>query len=144
MTMDCSPCRTPTWWGANIHDNWGSILSPSAKPTKILSIMVILSTGLGTPVSTATGGPVPVPYSEPIQRFTRIWEAIADVSESLPVFEPVGFDPGSLAALIPLSQEIVQDSPNLDAALQAAIAGAFALKLDQLSIAKILADTALS
>jgi len=70
-------------------------------------------------------------------------EAVADISESIPVFQPVTLDPGSLAALIPLSQEIVQDSPNLDAALQTAIAGAFALKLDQLSIAKILADTAI-
>ena len=70
-------------------------------------------------------------------------EAANDIQESVPVFEPVVMDPKTLAVLIPLSLEIVQDSPNLDAALQQSISSAFALKLDQLSIAKILADTAI-
>ena len=68
-------------------------------------------------------------------------EAANDIQESIPVFSPVELNPRTLAALIPLSLEIVQDSPNLDAALQASISAAFALKLDQLGIAKILADT---
>ena len=68
-------------------------------------------------------------------------EGTSDIQESIPVFSPVELNPKTLAALIPLSLEIVQDSPNLDAALQASISAAFALKLDQLGIAKILADT---
>ena len=68
-------------------------------------------------------------------------EAANDITESVPVFAPVSLDPKTLAVLIPLSLEVVQDSPNLDAALRQSISGAFALKMDQLSIAKILADT---
>jgi hypothetical protein len=67
-------------------------------------------------------------------------EGVEDISESLPVFSPVALNPTALVALIPLSMEVVQDSPNLDAALSMALAGSFAGKLDALSIAKILAD----
>jgi HK97 family phage major capsid protein len=70
-------------------------------------------------------------------------EAADDIDESVPVFTPVVLDPKTLAVLIPLSLEIVQDSPNLDAALRQSISSAFALKLDQLTIAAILADTAI-
>jgi len=70
-------------------------------------------------------------------------EAANDVSESIPVFSPITLDPKSLVALIPLSMELVQDSPNLDSALQTSIAAAFATKLDTLSLAVILADTSI-
>ncbi|MBW2649538.1 MAG: phage major capsid protein [Deltaproteobacteria bacterium] len=68
-------------------------------------------------------------------------EAANDITESVPVLEPVDLDPKMLAALIPLSVEIVQDSPNLDAALQMSLAAAFASKLDALGVATILADS---
>jgi len=68
-------------------------------------------------------------------------EGVADVQESLPVFAPVTLDPGTLVALVPLSMEIVQDSPNLDDALSVSISAAFASKLDTLCMATILADT---
>jgi len=68
-------------------------------------------------------------------------EAANDITESVPVFEPVTLDPKMLAALIPVTVEIVQDSPNLDAALQMSIAAAFANKVDTLGIATILADS---
>jgi len=67
-------------------------------------------------------------------------EGTGDITESLPTFSPVSLDPKVLACLVPLSLEIVQDSPNLDAALNRSIAAAFAAKLDNLSIATILAD----
>jgi HK97 family phage major capsid protein len=67
-------------------------------------------------------------------------EATDDIAESVPVFTPVSLDPKTLAVRIPLTLEIVQDSPNLDAALQQSISAAFALKLDQLGVATILAD----
>ena len=69
-------------------------------------------------------------------------EGANDISESIPVLEPVALDPKMLAALIPVSIELVQDSPNLDAALQMSIAAAFAGKIDTLGIATILADAA--
>jgi HK97 family phage major capsid protein len=67
-------------------------------------------------------------------------EGTDDISESVPVLAPVELNPKALVALIPLSAEIVQDSPNLDAALMASLAAAFASKLDALSLATILAD----
>jgi HK97 family phage major capsid protein len=70
-------------------------------------------------------------------------EGVTDIQESVPTFSPVVLDPKSLVALLPLSLEIVQDSPNLDAALNVSIASAFAGKLDSLGIATILADAAI-
>jgi len=67
-------------------------------------------------------------------------EGAGDITESLPTFSPVSLDPKTLAAMIPLSIEVVADSPNLDQALNRSIAAAFASKLDTLSIATILAD----
>lgn len=68
-------------------------------------------------------------------------EGIEDISESDVLAEPVMLNPKLLACLIPLSVEVVADSPNLDAVLNTALAGAFAAKLDALCIAKLLADT---
>lgn len=67
-------------------------------------------------------------------------EGAEDVSESVPVLSGVPLNPKSLVALIPLSAEVVADSANLDALLRASISGAFAAKLDEISLAKILAD----
>ena len=68
-------------------------------------------------------------------------EGTDDITESFPTFGPVALDPKTLVARIPLSIEVVMDSPNLDAALRMSIAGAFAGKLDALTVAVILADT---
>jgi HK97 family phage major capsid protein len=70
-------------------------------------------------------------------------EAATDITESDITLAAVTLNPKTLAALVPLTVELVQDSPNLDAVLRTALAGAFALKVDTLSIAKILADTAI-
>ncbi len=70
-------------------------------------------------------------------------EGAGDVNESDLLAVPVTLNPRTLAALVPLTQELVSDSPNLDAALQTAIAGAFAAKLDALCLATLLADTAI-
>jgi hypothetical protein len=67
-------------------------------------------------------------------------EGADDITESDILATPVSLNPKLLAALVPLTVELVQDSPNLDAALNASLAGAFAVKLDQLGIAKLLAD----
>jgi hypothetical protein len=70
-------------------------------------------------------------------------EGATDISESVPVFAPVSLDPKALVALVPLTAEIVEDSPNLDAALSMSLGAAFALKLDQLAIAAILAHASI-
>lgn len=67
-------------------------------------------------------------------------EGADDIAESDIDLEPVTLNPKMLAALIPLTQEVVSDSPNLNAVLNASLAAAFALKLDALSLASILAD----
>lgn len=67
-------------------------------------------------------------------------EAAADITESDITLAPVSLNPKALVALIPLSMEVVQDSPNLDAVLNASLAAAFGAKLDALAIATILAD----
>lgn len=67
-------------------------------------------------------------------------EGSEDISESEPSFTNVELDPGALVAAIPLSMELVQDSANLDAALQSSISAAMALKLDSTALATILAD----
>lgn len=68
-------------------------------------------------------------------------EAATDITESDIVAAPVALNPKLLAVLVPLTVELVQDSPNLDALLTIALAGAFAAKLDALGIATLLADT---
>ena len=67
-------------------------------------------------------------------------ESADDIDESDIVAEPVTLNPKLLACLIPLTVELVQDSPNLNELLNLAIAGAFAAKLDALCIATLLAD----
>ncbi|MBA2883086.1 HK97 family phage major capsid protein [Desulfosalsimonas propionicica] len=68
-------------------------------------------------------------------------EGVEDISESEPSFTNVELDPGALVAAIPLTMEIVQDSLNLDAALQTSITAAMARKLDSTALSTILADT---
>ncbi len=68
-------------------------------------------------------------------------EAAEDITESAPTFTPLKLDPKALVATVPLTMEVVEDAKNLDAALRMSLAGAFATKLDALTIATILADT---
>ena len=67
-------------------------------------------------------------------------EGAVDIVESDITAEAVSLNPKLLAVLIPLTTELVSDSPNLDAVLTTSLTNAFAAKLDALSIAKILAD----
>lgn len=70
-------------------------------------------------------------------------EGVEDIFESEVDLEPVPANPKLLVALVPLTEEVVSDSPNLDAALRMSLAGAFADKIDQLSFTKILGDAAI-
>lgn len=63
-----------------------------------------------------------------------------DIQESDVLASPVTVDPKVLAAIIPMSEEVVADSPNLDQVLRTSLAAAFAQKLEALAIAKLVAD----
>ena len=67
-------------------------------------------------------------------------EATTDITESDITLVPVSLNPKALVALIPLSMEVVADSPNLDSVLNTSLASAFATKLDSLALTTILAD----
>ena len=65
-------------------------------------------------------------------------EGVEDIEESAPVFAPILLDPSALVAAIPLTHEVISDSQNLDAALNVALAAAFAGKLDALGLQLLL------
>jgi hypothetical protein len=67
-------------------------------------------------------------------------EGADDIVESDILAAPVTLNPKLLSALVPLTVELVQDSPNLDQVINTALAGAFAAKLDTLGLATLLAD----
>ncbi len=68
-------------------------------------------------------------------------EGTEDITESDVSIGAVTTNPKALVAAVPLSAEIVADSPNLEMILQTSLAAAFAGKLDTLCLATILADT---
>jgi hypothetical protein len=70
-------------------------------------------------------------------------EGASDVTESDITFEALNLNPKTLIATIPLTMEVVADSPNLDDLLNTALAGAFGAKIDALAIAKVLADASI-
>ncbi|MGE4124471.1 MAG: phage major capsid protein [Pusillimonas sp.] len=120
-----SAAVVPTFVGAQIVD-------------KVRAASTIVRAGAGTipidgPTNLAkiTGDPTVYQHTE----------ATDDISESDVTIVPVTLNPKALVAIIPLTLEVVQDSPNLDAVLQVAIANAFAAKVDALTLATILADT---
>lgn len=67
-------------------------------------------------------------------------EGADDIAESDILAAPVSLNPKTLGVLVPLTEEVVQDSPNLDALISTALAAAFAAKLDELGLATLLAN----
>jgi HK97 family phage major capsid protein len=119
------PALVPTFVSANIID-------------KVRANCVVIDAGASTilidgPTNLArlTGDPTVYQHTE----------GATDISESDITAAAISLNPKLLAVLIPLTVEVVQDSPNLDTLLMAAIAGAFAAKVDALSLATLLADT---
>lgn len=119
----------------------GAALVPTYVGSQIIDSVrartVLVEAGAGTimidgPTNLArlTSGPTVIQHTE----------AAADITESDIVATAVALNPKLLAVLIPLTVELVQDSPNLDQLLTIALAGAFAAKLDALGIATLLAD----
>jgi len=67
-------------------------------------------------------------------------EGANDITQSDVTTDGVALDPKALVARVPLTAELVEDSANLDQVLRIALAAAFAVKLDALSLATIIAD----
>ena len=118
------PALVPTGLGSQVID-------------RVRANTVIVQAGAGTiiidgPTNLArlTGDPTVYQHTE----------GAADIVESDITAVPVALNPKLLAVLIPLTTELVSDSPNLDAVLTTALTNAFAAKLDALCIATILAD----
>ena len=70
-------------------------------------------------------------------------EGATDISESDITLAGVTASPKLLAALVPLTVELVRDSSNLDQVLNTALAAAFAAKIDTLGIATLLANASI-
>ncbi|WP_341742960.1 phage major capsid protein [Azonexus hydrophilus] len=71
-------------------------------------------------------------------------ENVDDITESDIDLGYVTANPKLLAAVIPISEELVQDSPNLNQVIQLAVAGSFAEKLDALIFEKLMADAGIT
>lgn len=123
----------------------GAALVPTYQGSRIIDAVrartVMVDAGAGTilidgPTNLArlTSGPTVYQHTE----------SADDIEESDIVAVPVTLNPKLLAVLIPLTVELVQDSPNLDAILNTALSAAFAAKLDALAIATLLADPAIA
>jgi HK97 family phage major capsid protein len=66
---------------------------------------------------------------------TPTWRSeAAAVTSAQPTFERVQFAPKSLAVLVKVSQELLEDSINLNEALMQCFAGAFAVELDRVAL----------
>lgn len=63
-----------------------------------------------------------------------------DIVESDMLATPVTVDPKMLVTIVPMSEEVAQDSPNLDQIIRTSLAAAFAQKLEALALAKLIAD----
>lgn len=125
-----------------------AVSSSALVPTFVAS-QVIDDVRASTTVVQAGAGTIPIDGPTNLARIAsdptvyQHTEAANDITASDVTVVPVTLNPKSLVAIIPLSMEVVQDSPNLDAVLRTAIAAAFASKLDALSLATLLADTAI-
>lgn len=66
---------------------------------------------------------------------TAAWrKELGNVAESDPTFRSVVATPKSLACIVRVSRELLNDSPDMDRALRSAVAKAFALELDRVGL----------
>lgn len=104
---------------------------------KVRAKTVIVEAGAGTII---IGGPTNLAKLTQDATVFQHVEAATDISESDILASAVSLNPKLLAVLVPLTVELVSDSPNLDQLLQTSLAAAFAAKLDALCLATLLAD----
>lgn len=122
-----STATVPTLIGAQIIDR------VRARTVLVQAGARTITTEAPTNLARITGDPTVYEHTE----------AATDISESDVTLTAVSLNPKLLAALVPLTVEVVADSPNLDDVLQTSLAAAFALKVDTLGIAAIVAASGL-
>ncbi len=116
--------------------------------TDALSMRIIDDVRRATTIVQAGASTIPIDGPTVLAKVTgdptvhQHTEGEDDIGESDITLAPVKLDPKMLVALIPLTQEVVMDSPNLNQVLSLGIAAAFGQKVDALSLATILADEA--
>ena len=119
----------------------GPALIPTAVSARVVDAVrkqtVIVEAGAGTIIIEGPTNLARLTQDPTVHQHT---EAATDISESDILATPVTLNPKLLVALVPLTVELVSDSPNLDAVLQTALTAAFAQKLNALCIATLLAD----
>ena len=118
------PALVPTGLGSIVID-------------KVRAKTVVVQAGAGTII---INGPTNLARLTGDPTVFQHTEGAADIAESDITATAVSLNPKLLAVLIPLTTELVQDSPNLDQLLTTALTGAFAAKLDALCLATMLAD----
>jgi len=120
----------------------GPALVPNAIGSQIIDAVraqtVVVEAGAGT---IAINGPTVLAQLTSGPTVHQHTEAVVDIAESDIIASPITLNPKLLGVLVPLSVELVADSPNLDALLSAALAAAFSAKLDSLCLATLLANT---
>jgi len=127
-----------------------SVISSPALVPEYVGSMIIDMIRAASQVVQSGAGTIPIVGPTNLARVTgdpTVYQhtmGTEDISDSVPTVEAVSLDPKSLVAAIPLSVEVVADSPNLDAVLNLLLAKAFAAKLDDLCLATILADAVIA
>lgn len=142
------PGETPFQMGEWIRDSMmgRKTASSSALVPTYLSAQIIDDVRAATVVIQAGAGTIIIDGPTNVAKITgdptiyEHTEAADDIVESDIVVVPVSLNPKALVALIPLTMEVVADSPNLDAVLRMSLSGAFAGKVGALALAVILAD----
>lgn len=134
-------CRDAVCGARETRASSGAAFVPTALSSLIVdrvrALTVVSQAGAGTIV---IDGPVNVARLTGDPTVYQHTEGATDISESDVTAAAVALNPKTLAVLVPLTVELVSDSPNLDALLQMSLAAAFAGKLDALCLATMLAD----
>lgn len=122
----------------------GPALVPSGLSDMVIDairdLVVVTAAGAQTLV---IDGPTNIARIEGDPTFNQHTENADDLTESDIQVDWVTANPQLIAAVIPLSEELVQDSPNLDGLIKTSVSAAFAAKIDALILAKLLADAAI-
>lgn len=85
-------------------------------------------------------GPTTIPRIDADPTVYQHTEGSEDIAESDGSVSSVEVNPKTLVALVPVTYELVEDSPVFEAMIRKSFAGAFAQKLDNLVLAKLVAD----
>lgn len=89
----------------------------------------------------AIPGPTTIPRIDGDPTCYQHTEGADDILESDATISGIAANPKTLVALVPVTLELAADSPNFDEIIRLSLAGSFAQKIEQLAVAKLVADT---